>query len=70
MIAHAQCDGCSLKLPLENGVHVWPEKSGWARLHMRCGALGKKQPSKRQMQKIAQKEENAVKLAEDAEARQ
>jgi hypothetical protein len=31
-----QCDGCKLNLPVENGIHVHPDKIGWERLHMTC----------------------------------
>lgn len=31
-----QCDGCKLGLPIEKGVHIFPEETGWNRLHMVC----------------------------------
>ncbi len=31
-----QCDGCKLKLPIENGIHIHPDKEGWERAHMIC----------------------------------
>ena len=33
-----QCDGCNLRLPIENGFHVNPDKTGWERLYMWCVA--------------------------------
>lgn len=41
-----QCDGCRLGLPIENGNHVHPEKTGWERLHMACTARLYTEPGK------------------------
>lgn len=31
-----QCDGCKLGLPIENGIHIHPDITGWNRYHMCC----------------------------------
>ena len=31
-----QCDGCRMGLPLENGIHVFINRTGYGRLYMVC----------------------------------